>query len=167
MSSEFTKSQVAERYARLCRSYIQLSDRFQKLDVEHMSLKSKLIPLLKALKHYKLLLQQLEDDKLSLQQQIATLTEKCEKLQEFEAFSQPDMESELSEAEHHITLVEETIEEMDSDSSPDLSPAEKKLLDDYFLNPDEFTLLDFDSPSLELDPLLSQEKLLHVQELGH
>jgi len=33
-------SDLAERYARLCRVYVQLADRFQKLDVEHMTLRS-------------------------------------------------------------------------------------------------------------------------------
>lgn len=43
-------NQMVERYTRLCRAYVQLAERFQQLDIEHMKLKEQMVPALKALK---------------------------------------------------------------------------------------------------------------------
>jgi predicted nuclease with TOPRIM domain len=124
-------SDLAERYARLCRGYVQLAEKFQKLDVEHMTLRSKVIPLLKSLKSHHSLVEQLKQEKESLEEQLQSTIQKYEELKALETFLQPEMQAALLEAEEQIALVETTVSEMDSDFDPDLSDDEKMLLHEY------------------------------------
>jgi predicted nucleic acid-binding Zn-ribbon protein len=160
-------SNIAERYTSLCRAYVKLSDRFQQLDVEHMTLKSKVVPLLKSLKTHKAAVERLQQengqlvqdlqaltvkytDEMSplqqenqaLQQELQTVTAKYEALQPFESLLQPDMQAALAEAEEQILLVDETIEEIDQNGDPDLSPSEQQLLAEYWVAPDMFDSLE-------------------------
>ncbi|NEP18272.1 MAG: hypothetical protein F6J97_15435 [Leptolyngbya sp. SIO4C1] len=163
----------ASRYTRLMQAYVKLSDQFHHLDVEHMALKQKLIPLLKALNAYRSLTHKLKQDKATLEQTIqslsasqtaleaalaasqvkqaellaamTTLSEekaqlesslqavqlKYEALAEFETLLQPDAVSVLAEAEQQMELVEETLQEIELDSDPDLSEVDKQLLLQY------------------------------------
>lgn len=60
-------NQMVERYTRLCRAYITLSERFNQLDVDHMTLKGQMVPLLKALKENQAKLRTAELEKAKLQ----------------------------------------------------------------------------------------------------
>lgn len=60
-------NQMVERYTRLCRAYITLSERFNQLDVEHMTLKGQMVPLLKALKTHQAKLRTAEFEKAAMQ----------------------------------------------------------------------------------------------------
>lgn len=133
-------SQIAERYIHLCRSYIQLSDKFQKLDVEHTTLRRKIIPLLNNLKTYKQIVEKLEQEKLELEEELKNLNENYKHLKQFEILAQPEIQAELSEAESQIALVEETVQEMEENRDPDLNETEKMLLNEYQNNPNEFEL---------------------------
>lgn len=128
----------AERYNRLCYSYIQLSEKFQKLDVDHMTLKSKLVPILKALRTYRQAIEQLSQEKSVLEEKLQTLTSQYEALKPLEAFLQPEMQQILAEAEEQMNLVNTTLQEMETDTDPDLSDADKSLLSEYCSHPDEF-----------------------------
>ncbi len=132
-------SDLAERYARLCRAYVQLADRFQKLDVEHMTLRSKVIPLLKSLKAHHDAVDQLKQEKETLEEELHAANLKYEELKALEGLLHPDMQAALMEAEEQISLVETTVQEIDSDRDPDLSPDEKILLHEYNDHPDAFS----------------------------
>jgi chromosome segregation ATPase len=131
---------TANRYARLCHAYIQLAERFQKLDVEHMTLKSKLVPLLKAMQAYKHSMEGLKQEKADLEVELQTLAEKYEELKPFEDLLQPETLTKLFEAEEQLLLVEQTIQEMESESDPDLNEPDKLLLDQYEHEPEIFLL---------------------------
>ena len=45
-----TMNQMVERYLRLCRAYVRLSEQFQTLDLEHMQLKEQMVSLIRSLK---------------------------------------------------------------------------------------------------------------------
>lgn len=153
-------NQMVERYTRLCRAYVQLSERFHQLDVDHMKLKGQIIPLLKTAQDYKARLQSIEADNLALQaalqqqteqyqqelqhltktyeERLQALTQHVEELKPLEDLLSPDVYQQLTEAEEQIELDEATFQEMDEDSSPDLSPADKALLSAYQDNPAVF-----------------------------
>ena len=133
-------SQIAERYIHLCRSYIQLSEKFQKLDVEHTTLRRKTVPLLNNLKAYQQIIEKLEQEKLELEEKLKALAENYQHLEQFEILAKPEIQAELREAENQIALVEETIQEMEENSDPDLNETEKRLLNEYQNNPNEFEL---------------------------
>ena len=155
-------NQMVERYTRLCRAYVQLSERFHQLDVEHMKLKGEVVPLIKLARNYKSQIQTLEADNASLhaslQQQteqyqqdlqnltktyedkLQALTQHLEELKPLETLLSSEAYQQLSEAEDQIELDEATFQEMDEDSSPDLSPEEKALLAAYQENPQQFLL---------------------------
>ena len=142
---------TVDRYKHLAESYIKLSDQFHQLDVEHMTLKQKVVPVLKALRKYQNLtaqlkqdkaklvqtIQALTDEKLDLQATIATMQTKFEALADLEALLQPETQDLLTEAEQQIDLVEETLQEMALDSDPDLSQSDKQLLETYYQNTEE------------------------------
>lgn len=73
---------IAERYNSLAGAYIKLSDKFHQLDVAHMNLKEKLLPAIKAIKSYRSLVSQLQQDKAELELTIQTLTERQQRLEE-------------------------------------------------------------------------------------
>ncbi|HEY9881143.1 MAG TPA: hypothetical protein V6D29_21970 [Leptolyngbyaceae cyanobacterium] len=151
---------MVERYTRLSRSYVSLSERFHQLDVEHMKLKGSMVPLLKALKAYRKRTTELERANLELQQtltdvdgrhqsaiqnlvatyeeQLESLRSQLEQLQALEWFTTEEAQRELAEAEHQIDLDEETFREIEQDAYPDLSDADKALLVEYHTNPSSF-----------------------------
>lgn len=131
-------SQIAERYIHLCRSYIQLSEKFQKLDVEHTNLRRETVTLLNNLKTYKQIVEELEQEKLELEGKLKALAQRYEHLKQFEVLEQPEVQAELSEAESQIALVEETVQEMEDNKDPDLDETEKMLLNEFQNNPNEF-----------------------------
>jgi len=129
---------LAERYMRLCRAYIKLADKFQKLDVEYMTLRGKVVPLLKALKTYQFAVDQLKQEKADLEEKLQAITLKYEELKPLEDLLHPDMQSTLSEAEGQIELVDTTLNEMEYELDPDLTDADKQLLRQYQSHPEEF-----------------------------
>ncbi len=153
-------SHLADRYTRLCHSYIKLSDKFQKLDVDHMTLRSKVVPLIKLLQTYKQTIKQLTQDKEALASDLQSMTLKYEELKPLEAFLQPEAQAALAEAEEQLELVDITLQEMESDRDPDLSEIDKAILTEYQANPD---LLDkpMDLPTFEpANGFGSKEKVL-------
>jgi chromosome segregation ATPase len=177
-----TMTQIAERYTQLARAYAQLSDKFQQLDVAHMTLKEKVVPLLKALKAYQQLVEQLKQGKATLEHQLQTLTTEKQTLEtslvsaqtdnqaltarlhtleaEKQAITldlqvlqaqydtleplalllQPESQATLVEAESQMELIEETLQEIASNSDPGLSETDKQLLAAYEIDPQQFLL---------------------------
>lgn len=136
---------VVDSFSNLCSSYIDLADRFQQLDVEHMTLKSKVIPLLKALKNYQKAIATLQAEKQSLQATLDTsqaeyslLIEKYESLKALEPLLDEDMMALMQSAEEQSILVKETTAEMDANQDPDLSDEEKSMLDLFYADPEAF-----------------------------
>jgi len=153
-------NQMVDRYTRLSRAYVQLSERFHQLDVEHMQLKGQMVPLLKTVRDYTGRLQALDTEKIALQkalqqqtdqyqqalqnltktyeEKLQALYQQVEELQPLAALLSPEANQHLAEAEEQIELDEATFQEMDQDSSPDLSQEDKALLTAYQANPSEF-----------------------------
>ena len=167
-------NQMVERYTRLCRAYVTLAERFHQLDVDHMTLKGQMVPLLKALKAHQAKLKAVEAEKTELQvtlqqqvqqqvqiqtlldqqeaqhrQELQQLTQTYEsklqalashvaELQPLEQLLNTETNHELSVDEEQIELVETTLQEMEQDSSPDLSGEEKALLAAYQSDPQAF-----------------------------
>lgn len=153
-------NQMVERYTRLCRAYVQLSERFHQLDVDHMTLKGQVVPLLKALKVQQDRLRQIQAEKEMLQQDLEqqlaqhhqamqgttqayeerldSLTRHLEELRSLEVLLSPEASQELAEAESQMELVEATMQEMAENDEPDLSADEKALLAAYRANPGAF-----------------------------
>lgn len=134
-------------FEKLCRSYIKMADRFQQLDVEYMTLRSKVVPLLKQLKAYQQTIESLKRENSDLQAELETVTAKYEELKPFEDLLSPELQGLLQEAEDQIDLVDETLNEMDRDDDPDLSEDDKALIQAFRDNPDAFSLPDLDSLS--------------------
>jgi chromosome segregation ATPase len=136
---------TADRYKSIAEAYLKLSDRFNQLDVAHMSLRQKIVPMIKALKKYQALTAQLKQDKAELAQTIQALTNekstlqgtiailqnKIETLIDLEPLLQPETQDILSEAEQQVELIEETLEEIALNSDPDLSDADRQILETY------------------------------------
>lgn len=167
---KLTMTNIADRYTRLCNAYIQLADKFQKLDVEHMSLRSKVVPALHALKSAKQMIEQLKQDKLALEaklevvsaefaqdkqlltdefeQEKQLLTEKLQaitaqyaELKPLEALLDPGTQATLLEAEEQVALIDDTLKEMEGDRDPDLTVEDKQILEEYQTSPEAFTAL--------------------------
>lgn len=154
---------TVERYTRLCRAYVQLSERFHQLDVDHMTLKGQVIPLLKALKAQQDRLRQLQTEKDALQQaldhqaaqhgqemqtltrtyedRLDHLTHHLEELRPLEGLLSSELSHELAEAESQMELVEATMQEMAEEEEPDLTADEKVLLAAYRANPGAFLVV--------------------------
>ncbi|NET51568.1 MAG: hypothetical protein F6K09_23510, partial [Merismopedia sp. SIO2A8] len=129
----------------LCSSYINLADRFQQLDVEHMTLKGKVVPLLKSLKSYRQKVASLMHDKQELQDELILAQENCkvlmaknEALKPLEPLLGKDIAALLAEATEQSELVDETIAEIETNCDPDLSDEDKALLTEFYANPEEF-----------------------------
>ncbi|HEY9764084.1 MAG TPA: hypothetical protein V6D07_16250 [Trichocoleus sp.] len=178
---------MVERYTRLSRAYVNLSERFHQLDVDHMKLKGSMVPLLKAVKAYRRRTTELERANLELQQkltnldtqhqsalqnliatyeeQLESLRMQLEQLQVLEWFTTEEAQQELADAERQIDLDEETFREIEQDAYPDLSAADKALLVEYHTAPSNFVdnpLLDTengttDSSSVTKESLLTLE----------
>lgn len=129
---------TTERYAQICRAFVKLADKFQKLDVDHMTLKSKVAQILKLLKNYQTVAEKLNQENQVLKQELQTVTAKYEALQLFEFFLEPEFQALLEEAEAQCELVDETLEEMEDDCDPDLDELDKRLLSEYQTRPDSF-----------------------------
>jgi chromosome segregation ATPase len=135
-------STTADRCAKLCRAYSQLAEQFQKLDVEYMTLKSKLPDVLKAVQTYKRAIATLKQEKADLEAKLQEVSDKYETLKPFEDLLQPEFEAELAEAEEQASLVEQTIQELESNPDPDLSDAEKQLLYEFQQETHQFLSVD-------------------------
>ena len=133
---------ISTSFAKLCRSYVKLADKFQQLDVDYMTLKSKIVPVLKQLKAYQTTIETLRQEKHDLKAELDTVTAKYDELKVFEDLLSPEMQSLLEEAEGQIDLVDETLSEMDEDDDPDLTPDDKMLLQAFRENPEAFALPD-------------------------
>jgi len=131
-------STLAERCTHLCHSYTQLAERFQKLDVEHMTLKSKMIPLLKALKAYRKTVEMLTEEKAMLEEKLQEISLQYEALRPLESLLSPEIEAAFVEAEEQMSLIDLTLQEMHTDADPDLSDTDKQLLNDYRNHADWF-----------------------------
>ncbi|MEB3213953.1 MAG: hypothetical protein VKL39_21575 [Leptolyngbyaceae bacterium] len=136
---------ISKSFAKLCRSYVRLADKFQQLDVDYMTLKSKIVPILKQLKAYQATIETLKQEKSELKAELDTVTAKYDELKVFEELLSPEMKALLDEATEQVDLVDETLEEMEQDDDPDLSDADKTILQAFRDNPDEFTLPEIDS----------------------
>lgn len=65
---------TADRYTRLSKAYIKLSEQFHELDVAHMNLKQKILPAIKTIKAYKALTLRLKQQKAELEVELEALT---------------------------------------------------------------------------------------------
>lgn len=153
---------VVDSFSNLCNSYIDLADRFQQLDVEHMTLKSKVIPLLKALKNYQKAISTLQAEKQSLETKLDTsqaelntsqaeyslLLDKYESLKALEPLLDENMMALINSAEEQSVLVKETIDEMDVNRDPDLNEEEKSMLELFYADPEAFAATHADQPSI-------------------
>jgi chromosome segregation ATPase len=218
---------TADRYNRLAQAYLTLSEEFQQLDVEHMRLKHKLVPLLKALQSYQRISLQWKQKKAELEEQLqsleaeneilkvslemakaqeseltaalltaneqqGTLVEALQRLQaqkeELEmtvlnlsadkselagkltalesqweplkplaALLEPESQAMLKEAEDQMALVAETLQEMATDSDPDLLESDKQLLAEYDAQPEKFALLSVELGERNPEDTLSQD----------
>ena len=162
-------NQMVERYTRLCRAYVTLSERFHQLDVDHMTLKGQVIPLLKALKAHQAKLKAVEAEKAELhlaldrqaeqhrqelqqltqtyEDQLQALASRAAELQSLEQLLNGEVHHELAVAEEQMDLVETTFQEIEEDSSPDLSSEEQALLAAYRADPEAFLVAAADSPA--------------------
>ena len=151
-----TMNQMVERYLRLCRAYVRLSEQFQTLDLEHMQLKEQMVSLIRSLKQQQQHIDTLRHDNQNLKAQLENQSlqhrmdaqaltnayeEKLNSLQEasgdleaLKALLSSEAQDELAEAEHHMGLIDETLKEMEIDSAPDLSESDKALLKEYAEN---------------------------------
>lgn len=139
---------LAERYMRLSQSYIYLAERFQTLDIEYMTLKSKILPLLKVLKDYRQTVEQLNHDKQLLEENLQKLTAKYQELQSLETLLSPEAQTSLAEAEVQMALIDKTLQKMEESHDPDLNEEDK-----LFLSEDYSTLTE---PSVEYSEALQQ-----------
>ncbi len=133
---------ISNSFAKLCRSYVKLADKFQQLDVEYMTLKGKIVPLLKQLKAYRDAVEALKSEKQEMRAELDVVTAKYEELKVFEELLSPGMQALLQEAQDQVNLVDETLVEMEQDDDPDLSKDDKELLSAFRENPDAFALPD-------------------------
>ena len=150
-------SPLSTRYQRLSTAYIDLADQFQQLDVEHMTLRSKVAPLVKALQGYKALVEQLKQEnrqlaenqaelaetnheltlkQSALMQRVASLSDRVNQLGALEGLLETNCQTLLDEAEQQMALVTETIEEREAEPDPDLSAADRALLESYAITTD-------------------------------
>ncbi len=143
---------TTDRYTQVCRAFVKLADKFQKLDVEHMTLKTKVVQILKLLKSYKELAEKLSQEKQGLEKELQSMMVKYEELKVFEVFLEPEFQALLSEAEEQLELVDETLKEIEDDRDPDLDDLDKELLVEYQISPESFgELLEpdcFDHPAV-------------------
>ncbi|MEM7773751.1 MAG: hypothetical protein AAGA75_24025 [Cyanobacteria bacterium P01_E01_bin.6] len=138
---------ISKSFAKLCHSYIKLADKFQQLDVDYMTLKGKIVPVLKQLKAYRTTIEALKQEKKDLKAELETVSAKYEELKVFEELLSPEMQALIDEAQEQVDLVDETLTEMEQDDDPDLSEDDKAILRVFRDNPDAFTLPDLGSAS--------------------
>jgi len=107
-----------------------------------MTLKSKLVVLLKALKNYRNKIVALRQENQALRDELRLSQERCKLLTEekdalkmFEPLLTPELSTLIAEAEEQSTLVNETIREMDTDAAPDLDAGDRLLLSEFYHDP--------------------------------
>ena len=124
---------LSQRYLRLCQAYSQLAERYTKLDIDHMTLREKLVPFLMAFKYYKQMTEQLAAEKEAMQRELNELRDRYQLLvsQNGNAPINEELLSALAEAEEQMELIEETFKEQAADPDPNLLPLEKQLLEEY------------------------------------
>ncbi|WP_299041373.1 hypothetical protein, partial [uncultured Thermosynechococcus sp.] len=124
---------LSQRYLRLCQAYSQLAERYTKLDIDHMTLREKLVPFLMAFKYYKQMTEQLRAEKEALQRELNDLRDRYQLLvnQNGSAPVNEELLTALAEAEEQMELIEETLREQEADPDPNLLPLEKQLLEEY------------------------------------
>ncbi|WP_448525540.1 hypothetical protein [Parathermosynechococcus lividus] len=134
---------LSQRYLRLCQAYSQLAERYTKLDIDHMTLRERLVPFLMAFKYYKQMAEQLSAEKLAMQQEINDLRDRYQTLasQTGDVPVNAELLAALSEAEGQMALIEETLKEQDTDLDPNLLPMEKQLLEEYTTGVGDFQAL--------------------------
>ncbi|MFN4067288.1 MAG: hypothetical protein ACK4K5_08750 [Thermosynechococcus sp.] len=134
---------LSQRYLRLCQAYSQLAERYTKLDIDHMTLREKLVPFLMAFKYYKQMAEQLAAEKEALQRELNDLRDRHQLLvsQNGSAPVSDELLSALAEAEEQMALIEETLREQDTDPDPNLLPVEKQLLEEYTKGSGDFQAL--------------------------
>lgn len=128
-------NQMVERYTRLCRSYVSLSERFHQLDVEHMTLKGQVVPLLKALKAHRAKLKTVETEKIQLQESLtqqenrhqAALDQKdAQHRQELQQLTQT-YEGKLQTLSSHLAELQPLEQLLSSETHHELSVAEAQM----------------------------------------
>ncbi len=134
---------LSQRYLRLCQAYSQLAERYTKLDIDHMTLRERLVPFLMAFKYYKQLAEQLSAEKLAMQQELNDLRDRYQLLasQNNGVPANDELLAALSEAEEQMSLIEETLQEQEADLDPNLLPIEKQLLEEYTAGAGDFQAL--------------------------
>ncbi len=134
---------LSQRYLRLCQAYSQLAERYTKLDIDHMTLRERLVPFLMAFKYYKQMAEQLSAEKLAMQQELNELRDRYQLLasQTGEVPVNTELLAALADAEGQMTLIEETLREQDTDLDPNLLPIEKQLLEEYTTGVGDFQAL--------------------------
>lgn len=152
---------MVQRYIALSRAYVKLAERFHQLDVEHMALKQKMVPLLKTAKaqqediaalqvaqqeaqHQQR--QELQQVTSLYEERLQALTQRLAELEPLSGLLQEEAYHSLVEAEEQMALVETTLQEMDEDCSPDLSADDKALLVEYQSNPQPFQAASLATP---------------------
>ncbi|URR35306.1 hypothetical protein NBE99_11780 [Thermosynechococcus sp. HN-54] len=134
---------LSQRYLRLCQAYSQLAERYTKLDIDHMTLREKLVPFLMAFKYYKQMSEQLVAEKEALQRELNDLRDRYQLLvsQNGGAPVNEELLNALAEAEEQMGLIEETLKEQETDPDPNLLPIEKQLLEEYTKGSGDFQAL--------------------------
>lgn len=124
---------LSQRYLRLCQAYSQLAERYTKLDIDHMTLREKLVPFLMAFKFYRQMTEQLTAEKEALQRELNDLRDRYQLLvnQNGSVPVNEELLTALAEAEEQMGLIEETLREQEADPDPNLLPLEKQLLEEY------------------------------------
>ncbi|MEB3232328.1 MAG: hypothetical protein VKJ64_15065 [Leptolyngbyaceae bacterium] len=170
-------SNIAASFTKLCESYIDLAERFQRLDIEHMTLKEKLVPLLKTLQTYRGAIATLQQEKQILEHELHQTREACnilvaEKsaLKALDPLLSEKVTRLLAEVEEQMELVNETICEIELNDQPNLSIEDKALLARFNTNPGAFMdtqILLATQPSLESgNGMASNGHLLNGQSLN-
>lgn len=93
---------TADRYTRLSKAYVKLSEQFHELDVAHMNLKQKILPAIKSIRAYKALTQRLKQQKLEVEQELEALTKSQVELMAMVADQQEEA-AKLSEANQALS----------------------------------------------------------------
>lgn len=128
-------NQMVERYTRLCRAYITLSERFNQLDVDHMTLKGQIVPLLKALKEHQAKLRTAEFERAELQvaleRQEARLQEtlddqETQHQQELQQLTKT-YEEKLQALASHVAELQPLEQLLNGETSQELSAAEAQM----------------------------------------
>ncbi len=128
-------NQMVERYTRLCRAYVSLSERFHQLDVEHMTLKEQVVPLLKAFKAQQARLKTAEAENTRLQSLLSQQeAHRQTALDQQEALHRQDLqqltttyEERLQALSSHVAELQPLEQLLSDDTHQELSAAEAQM----------------------------------------